>query len=422
VESDAKTPVGGETPTRSGNEEPAFRLLVMTPYPLRIESPHGGRVTATLIAKLAERHRVALVCLRDPGAPGTDPAIRRACETVEEVERPHWRPPMGWRGRFSQLGKLIGASPSLVERSRVPGYADRLRAVEASLRPDFVHVEPHEMAQYVGLLRSRAKCVLVDHDPGQQAAGDYSRAASGVRRLWRQLDEVAWRRYGHRTARLIDAVVVFNERDRHSVESYAGSTPIVVIPFHVPLPEQSLSSVGNPNRILFFGGYQHPPNADAAERLVRGILPCVQRRHAAAELELVGDSTEQVEALAGRAVRVTGHVESVEPHLAAAGVVAIPIRLGGGMRVKVLESLAAGKAVVASSRALEGLDVTPGRDLLLAETDEEFCTAISTLLADDARRLELGTAARRWAAANFDLGRAVRSDEALYRRLLAGGG
>ena len=187
--------------------------------------------------------------------------------------------------------------------------------------------------------------MLVDHDPGHQAAGDYSRAASGSRRVWRQLEEVAWRRYAHRTARQIDAVVVFNDRDRRSVESYAGSTPIVVIPFHVSLPEQALSSAGEPARILFFGGYQHPPNADAAERLARRILPCVRHRHAAVELELVGDSTEQVDALAGEAVRVTGHVEAVEPHLAGAAVVAIPIRLGGGMRVKVLESLAAGKAV-----------------------------------------------------------------------------
>jgi glycosyltransferase involved in cell wall biosynthesis len=391
----------------------------MTPYPLRLESPHGGRVTAALTVKLAERHRIALVCLRDRGAPGTDPAIRRACETVEEVERPEWRPSTGWQGRFSQLGKLIGTSPSLVERSRVPAYADRLRAVEASFRPDLVHVEPHEMAQYLGVLRGKAKRVLVDHDPGRQAAGDYSRAASGVRRIWRQLEEVAWRRYAHRTASEIDAVVVFNDRDRRSVESYAGSRPIVIIPFHVRLPEHALNSGGNRNRILFFGGYQHPPNADAAERLARGILPCVQRRHAAAELELVGDPTEQVEALAGRSVRVTGHVESVEPHLGDAAVVAIPIRLGGGMRVKVLESLAAGKAVVASARAVEGLDVTPGRELLLAESDEEFCAAISILLADDGRRLELGAAARRWAAANFEPDRAVEAYEALYRRLLA---
>jgi len=281
-----------------------------------------------------------------------------------------------------------------------------------------VHVEPHEMAQYLHVLESPAKRVLVDHDPGGEAAGEYSRAASGVRRLWRQLEEVAWRRYAHRTARQIDAVVVFSERDRRSVASYAGSRPVVVIPFHVPLPEEPLSGE-IANRILFFGGYHHPPNADAAQRLAREILPCVRHRHPSAELELVGDATEQIHALAGESVRVTGHVPSVEPHVADAAVVAIPIRLGGGMRVKVQESLAAGKAVVASPRAVEGLDVTPGRELVLAETDEEFCESISALLSDDGRRRALGAAARRWAAATFDPDGAVEAYEDLYRRLVA---
>jgi glycosyltransferase involved in cell wall biosynthesis len=397
----------------------AFRLLVLTPFPLRLDAPHGGRVTASLTLTLAERHRVALVCLRDSREPGTDEAIRHVCEVVEEVERPEWSPSSGWQGRLSQLGKLIGASPALVERSRSSAFAARLRAVEASFRPDLVHVEPHEMAQYLRVLRGPAKRVLVDHDPGREAAGDYSRAASGLRRLWRQMEEVAWRRYGHRTAHEIDAVVVFSERDRRSVESYARSKPIVVIPFRVGLPEQALNSGRFSNRILFVGGYNHPPNADAAQRLVRNILPCVRHRHAPVELELVGELTEQIRALAGEGVLITGRVESVDPHLADAAVVAIPIRLGGGMRVKVQESLAAGKAVVASSRAVEGLDVTPGRDFVLAETDEEFCEAIVGLLADDERRRTLGRAARRWAAANFDPERAAEAYEALYRRVVA---
>ena len=391
----------------------------MTPYPLRVDSPHGGRVTAALILDLAKRHRVALVCLRGDDEPGTDEAIRRECAIVEEVEHPELPVKTGWRGRLVQLRKLVGAVPTIVERTQVPAYTSRLLAVEDAFRPDVVHVEPHEMAHYLSVLEHPAKRVVVDHDPGRQAAGDYSRAARGLRRLWRQLDEVAWRRYARRTASKLDAVVVFNDRDRRSVEGYARSKPVVVIPFHVPVPEQPAISGQSSGRILYFGGYTHPPNADAAQRLALEILPCVRRRHPAATLELVGESTEQVEALAGDGVRVTGHVESVAPHLAGAAVVAIPIRMGGGMRIKVLESLAAGKAVVASPRAVEGIDVTPGRELLVAETDDEFCDAISSLLEHEERRRELGGAARQWALANLESDRSVQEYEALYRRLLA---
>jgi glycosyltransferase involved in cell wall biosynthesis len=407
--------VAEDLPSSAGS----MRLLFMTPYPLALDAPHGGRVTAGLVLKLAQRHPVALVCLRGRDEPGTDDAIRQACRVVEEVKRPEQPQAPRWRSRLVQLRKLIGSPPALVAQARAPDYADRLRAVEAFFRPTVVQVEPHEMAQYLRYLRGTAKCVLVDQDPGQKAATDYSREATGLRRMWRRLDEIAWRRYSRRTASGVDAVVVFNQRDQGSVESYASSKPIVVIPFQVAPPEEPLETGEDSSRILFFGGYRHPPNADAAERLALAILPCVRRRHPSAELELVGEPTEQVKTLAGDSVVITGRVEAVSPHLAAAAVVAVPIRMGGGMRVKVLESLAAGKAVVASSRAMEGLDVTPGREFVLAETDQEFCDAICDLLERPDLRLELGTAARRRALATYDPDSAVEAFEALYRRLLA---
>jgi glycosyltransferase involved in cell wall biosynthesis len=391
----------------------------MTPFPLALQAPHGGRVTAGLVLKLAHRYPVALVCLRDGDEPGTDDAIKRACRVVEEVIRPRQSPASSARRRLRHLGKLVGSPPALVEHTWVPEYVGRIRAVEASFRPTVIEVEPHEMAQYLRYLPGTARRVLVDHDPGQEAAADYSANASGLRRLWRRLDELAWRRYSRRTATGIDAVVVFSERDRRSAEAYASSKPIVVIPFQVAPPEKPPEPDEDSSRLLFFGGYRHPPNADAAERLALDILPCIRRRHPAAELELVGEPTAPVQALAGESVVVTGHVDSVAPYLAGAAVVAMPIRMGGGMRLKVLESLAAGTAVVASSRAVEGLDLTPGRELLLAETDQEFCDAISDLLEQPELRLELGAAARSWAQARYNPDGMVEAFEQLYGRLLA---
>jgi glycosyltransferase involved in cell wall biosynthesis len=394
------------------------RLLYMTPFAPRLDLPHGGRVTAALILRLAERHSLAVVCLRGPEEPGTDEAIRRVCQVVEEVERPE-RALTNWRNRVVQLGKLVGAPPTLVQRTHVSAYAKRLRAVAESFAPDLIQVEPHEMAQYLPSLPAmQAKRVLVDHDPGCEAAHDFSLATHGIRRVWRQVDEIAWRRYAQRTAAEIDAVVVFSDRDRRNVEAYAAPKPTVVIPFPVSLPEHPLSVRGNHrNRILFFGGYDHPPNADAALRLALSIFPSVRREHPESVLELVGEATDEIQSLAGDTVVVSGRVESMEPHLSRAAVVAVPIRFGGGMRVKVLESLAAGKAVVASPRAVEGLQLTSD-ELLLADTDEEFSAAISALLADNQQRVGLERAARRWAEQHFDPDRQVHAYEALYQRLL----
>jgi glycosyltransferase involved in cell wall biosynthesis len=100
-------------------------------------------------------------------------------------------------------------------------------------------------------------------------------------------------------------------------------------------------------------------------------------------------------------------------------VIALPIRLGGGMRVKLLEALGAGKAIVASPRAAASLSVSDGQELLIAETDEEFARAIVRLLADSETRGRLARNARAWAERNLGLDATVGDYERLYARLLA---
>jgi glycosyltransferase involved in cell wall biosynthesis len=111
-------------------------------------------------------------------------------------------------------------------------------------------------------------------------------------------------------------------------------------------------------------------------------------------------------------------VPDVTPYLDAAAVFAAPLQLGGGMRVKVLEALAAGKAVVASSRAVEGLDVANEDQLLLAESDQEAAAAIVGLLREPGRRLALARRAREWATANLGQERVTLAFEQLYASLL----
>ena len=121
--------------------------------------------------------------------------------------------------------------------------------------------------------------------------------------------------------------------------------------------------------------------------------------------------------MANRSVVVTGRVPDVTPYLDRAAVVVVPLRLGGGMRVKVLEALGAGKAVVASSLAVEGLDVVDGEHVLLAETDQQFSDAIVQLLSDPTRRKALAAHAYAWAHAHLGWERSIAAYEGLYESL-----
>jgi polysaccharide biosynthesis protein PslH len=151
--------------------------------------------------------------------------------------------------------------------------------------------------------------------------------------------------------------------------------------------------------------------------LARGILPLLRARRRDVRLFLVGDRPpEDLEETDG--LVVTGVVPDLAPYYARAAVAVAPLRLGGGMRVKVVEALASGKPVVATPLAVSGLAVEDGEQVLLAETDEEFAECIARLLDDDALRHRLGAAARAWAEANLGWEAVVDRHERLYRGLV----
>src|SRR4029077_21180246 len=174
--------------------------------------------------------------------------------------------------------------------------------------------------------------------------------------------------------------------------------------------------------VLFVGNFIHGPNVDAALWLMRSIFPLVTRVRPDARLIVVGPNPpNEVTALAAPTMTVTGAVASVLPFLDDATVVVAPLRTGGGMRVKVLEALAAGKPVVASPLAVAGLEVSDGDQLMLGEQDQEFASAIVGLLQNTDARRRLAQSARDWAVRNLSWDHSIAAYEALHDQLLAAG-
>ena len=174
--------------------------------------------------------------------------------------------------------------------------------------------------------------------------------------------------------------------------------------------------------MAFIGGYLHPPNTDAAMRLIETIMPAVREQRPGLELRLIGsDPGPEMKAAAGPDDVITGRVPDAVPFMAEAPLMVLPLRLGGGMRVKLLEAMAAGKPIVASRLAAAGLDVEDGVQMVFAETDEEFAAAILSLIDDQDALDRLGVEARRWAVENLGWDSRVREYERLYASLLSEG-
>jgi polysaccharide biosynthesis protein PslH len=147
---------------------------------------------------------------------------------------------------------------------------------------------------------------------------------------------------------------------------------------------------------VFVGALDYRPNVDGACWFCRAVWPEIRRRHPQATLSLVGRRPAPAVRRLGRepGVVVVGQVPDIRPHLAVAAVAVVPLRIARGVQNKVLESLAMGKAIVASPQALEGLRVEHGVHVLAASTPREWADAVSRLLDDEPLRRHLGSAGR----------------------------
>jgi len=400
----------------------ARRILALAPFPPRADGTHGGtRAIAQLLGRKAERNELGLLFFRAPGEDGIDPELVERCAFVEEIARPATG--SGFSGAVSRLrllGRCARGLPPWAAKFRVPRFAERVADVVSWWHPEIVEAEYHIMAQYFELASDRQyRRLLVSYEPGAATAQAAAMSARGVSRGIRSVEALIWKGFEHRALNKADGVVVLTSRDRTELEKLGSRTPITVIPLGTIIPPLPLNPAGiDPPRVLFVGNFMHPPNIAAARSLAENIFPAIKRRLPNAQLDIVGaNAPGSIRDLAGPGVNVVGRVPEVTPYLDRAAVVAVPLRSGGGMRVKVIEALAAGKALVASPLAAEGLAADP--PLLLAESDAEFVDAICSLLDSPSRRIELAGRGRRWAKKHLSWERSIGMHEQLYDQLLA---
>ena len=271
-----------------------------------------------------------------------------------------------------------------------------------SERPfDLIHVEDNAMGSY--RYDTRLPRVLTEHDVrhdgGEQPA---LQETSWMHRLLREGEARRWRRYQPAVWRDFDRIQVFTPQDAKVVRSLAPELAerVRVNPFGIDVPKQVDPGREESGMVVFVGGFSHLPNVDAALWLGKEIMPLLRMRHPGVRMTIVGSyPPNEVLALCSDDIFVTGRVPTVEGYLERAAVVLAPIRLGGGMRLKVLQAMALGKAVVTTPLGAQGLAVETDEPPLVLGTDAgELANATADLLASRTERRELGGRARAFVA------------------------
>jgi polysaccharide biosynthesis protein PslH len=212
--------------------------------------------------------------------------------------------------------------------------------------------------------------------------------------------------------------VVVSPRDREELLSINPTLKVNVIPNGVDTYYFRARPTERTERaLLFTGNYEYAPNVDAALRLAHDVLPRVRARLPDVKLWLVGNAPPaELLALASDDIKVTGRVPDVRPYLARAAAFVSPLRLGAGIKNKVLEALAMGCPVVATPLSVDGIDVRDGQDALIADGDA-LIDAVVRLLGDETLQKTLSDNGPKLIAAQYSWGRVVEMYEALYETL-----
>ena len=380
-----------------------------------------------LITELARRHDLTAAMLVDDefDAEECRRAMQAYCREVVLVPNPHGQE--GLTKRLLQLRSL--ASTRSFERLRVtvPALRSTLDRVLCARRFDIVNLEWPYLGHFdlrQAPLGEKLPALVVDsHEIAYDLARQFARASGSLaRRLyfganWRKL-----RREELRTYRDADGVYLCSAADERRLLDQVPGARTAVIPnaadveYYQPRPTDPPP---DGRTVVYFGLLSTVPNVDGVIHFVQDIWPRIAEASPEARCKIIGGRPPpSLLALAGPRVELTGFVSDLRPHLAAAAAVVVPLRLGGGTRLKIVEAMAMGKAIVSTTLGAEGIEAVPGRDLLVEDQPAAFADAVNRLLAQPRLAARIGQSARQLAVERYAWSGAARALEGFYRQIL----
>jgi len=310
-----------------------------------------------------------------------------------------------------------------VRRYRSEAFAKRLHGILEQEEFDVIHMESPFLTPYLPLIRSlsKAKVVLRAHNVENII---WKRVAEstphGLKRWYLKHLSLTLRAYELEHINDYDGVVCITRNDAEYFKQNGCRRPVTAIPFGVE-PEDCPGVTVEPASLFHIGAMDWMPNRESIEWLLDEVWPVVHREVPQAHLYLAGRKMParwMHAAMDG--VSVVGEVPDAGYFIAGKQINVVPLRSGSGIRVKIIEAMAAGKAVVTTSVGAQGIEYTDGENLLIADTPEQFARQIKRLVEDQDYCAKVGEAAARLVAEQYDVkkltGRLLRFYEEILER------
>jgi len=368
--------------------------------------PQGGSTLRqfNLLKESSKHNEIYLLAfnqkpiLRRPGRLGDSKDIlKRYCKEVKIIDVPVDKSKLRWY--FLLLLNLFSLTPYSTWRFRSREMTDVIKRYLKTNSFDLIQTDTIALANYSKLAPDLPK-VLVHENIESQLLRRRSRYHRNLpAKMYLAFQAYKLRRYERRVADMVDCNITVSEEDKRTLLQICPNAKIKVVPNGTDTDYfRPIHQLGNRYGLVFAGSMSWFPNKDGMIFFAREIWPRIKGAVPEVTMEVIGsDPPQEVLELAqnDKAFKVLGFVDDVRPHIDRAAVYVVPIRVGGGTRLKILDAMAMGKAIVSIAVGAEGLRVADGKDILIADDPNMFTQKVVELIGDPNLREELGLRARK---------------------------
>lgn len=391
-------------------------LSPTVPFPLT----DGGRIRVfNLLKQIAEKSDVTLLALE------TQPTDAEGVAQLQQLGiQVHLIPNAPTLPRFS-FGTFVNAflkrQPITVARYDLPVYRQKFTELVATEDFDLVHYEMFHTAQFQtevdlpGVLSQQNVDSAIWRRLCGETANPFYKFA-----YWTQ--QLAFQRYERVLSPKFDAVTCTSDIDAAVFQQHCAADTIEIIPNGVDVTHYQPDFTSEaPAHLIYIGSMDWYPNEDAVAFFADEVLPGIQDKVPDVQFSIVGGNpSARVQRLTEReGVVVTGRVPEIKPYFAEATVFVVPLRIGSGTRLKILEALAMGKAIVSTTVGAEGLDLKDGEEIFIADEPIAFADAVTRLLTDASLRRRIGENGRARVEQDYDWRSIGQKLHTLYTKILA---
>ena len=388
-------------------------LLVASDLPTASASHGGGRHTFQWVKELSGSHRWSLLSFirnEDRSRLGS------ISELFEEI-----RTVPAERSLLNRISRapLFVRHPYSVAANYSKLLLKNLREMIADGSYDCVQFENFHLGQYARLIDPDIPRILVLQDIVSDVLRQQIRIASGLKKYYYYREWKLSRYWEKWYAIWSGNVFLMSLKDKRTIESWDVGVRSYIMPPLLDLEKlRGPEERREPGTVLFVGAMHRPGNRDAVIRLKKEILPLVRKEYPEVRCLIVGaNPSAEIRDLSSDNFIVTGKVKRIEPYLASASLMAVPLRVAGGIILKIVQAMTAGCPVVASRSANAGIEAGDGSEILIADRSSEFASAIIRLLKSPDYALRLGRSGREWVASKYNREKCVEKMERVYWKI-----